>query len=279
MLGLIVAIHFGFNLLLNPIGTPVTGAIKWLMLMFVGATIVQPALFAIWTSLGPGPSSWRVPITTAAFAIVVFGAYCQTFNIYASPNSSKWADAESVAFPAVVYIVSAAGLVLVRKLTRWRIMQRRDTAAFSSNTRQFSMKFVLGYTAICAALLASGHVLTSHGWLGPGADRLASMLTGIGGALVITLPTFAIPLMALANRISISAVIAMLFVWVALSLLAVEAIVRLNPSEIRSTVVIEVGFVQLGAAVTGLLSAVLLRLGGYRLVDLADTARNSQPTV
>jgi hypothetical protein len=279
MLGLVVAAHFGFNLLLNPIGVPVSGSVKWRMLMFVGATIAQPALFAIWASLGPGPSFRRILWTTAAFGIVIFGEFYIAWNLFARTDGSRWGNAEFLFFPAALYAVCAVGMTLVRKLTRWRITHVGDSRTWTSTAGQFSLKFILGYTAVCAALLGAARLFSSAETFGPPADRLATMLTQIGGILLVIFPTFIAPLATLAKRVSVSSVVALLFLWVVLSLLAVEAVLKMNPNEIRSNVVIEIGYVQFGAALTGVFSALMLRWGGYRFVALAvDDAASSPAT-
>jgi hypothetical protein len=277
LLGLVVAAHFGFNLLCNPIGAPVSAAAKWRGLMLVGAIIGQPALFAIWTSLGPGPTSGRLLLTTTAFMIVVFGEYYIGWNLLARTGGSNWGDAEFLVFPAAVYAVCAMGMIMVRKFAGWRITRLYDVRTSKSTARQFSMKFILGYTAVCAALLGAGQLLASSRQFGSRADPLASILAQIGGMLLVILPSFIVPLMALAKRPSVAVAVVLLLLWVALSLLAVETLLNMNPNETRANLIVEVGFVQLGAAIAGLASALLLRLAGYRLVTLPPAERLSSP--
>src|SRR5262249_32254409 len=159
--------------------------------------------------------------------------------------------------------VCATLMTLIRKLTGWRIVSRDDESQNVSSVRQFSIKFLLGFTALAAALLCAGRIATSSEWLGEQrAAIIGEMLSGIGILLLATFPAFVIPLMALSNRFSLTVLLVLPAMWIVLTLLAAETIVAMNPSEGRSQVLLDIALIQVGAAITGLISVFVLRLAG-----------------
>lgn len=279
LLGLVVAGHAALNVLLNPIGVPVSGTVDWLMLLLIGVVISQPVLFAGWAVMGPGSSIQRVPLTVAALATVVFAGYITAWNLLVS----NWRDAELLIMSVSTFAVAATVMMLIRKLTRWRIVHLCETSNASAPANQFSLRFLLGLTAVCAVLLGSARSLASQQWLGLGASSawhatLPGLLNAIGGALLVTFPAFTVPLIALSRRPTIQVLITVPLLWATLSWLAVETMVAIHPTEVRSEVAIEITFVQLGTAAAGLISAIALRFGRYRLVTLASSSRQSLTT-
>lgn len=265
--------HVLVNLFFNPIGAPVPGATEWLMKMMIGLVIVQPVLYATWALIGPGRLLPRLPLTIVAFAAVLFAEFFQGFNVWNRPGSYTWQSAAFLVFPIAVFAVCATIMTLVRKLTGWRIVSMHDEASTVSSAGQFNIKFLLGFTALCAALLCAARIITSAEWLGKEmATFIGSMLSGIGYILLATFPAFMVPLIALSQRVSRAVLVALPILWIVLTALAVESIVALNPSEVRSQVWLDIVQMQLGAMITGLASAFVVRLAGYRLVTLAPAS-------
>ena len=96
-------------------------------------------------------------------------------------------------------------------------------------------------------------------------DTIPRTLNQIGLGLLATFPAFTVPLLVLSKRPSIQVVIAIPCLWAALSWLAVETVLALYTNETRDKVALDVVYLQLGAATYGFLSALTVRVAGYRL--------------
>jgi hypothetical protein len=276
VVGVLAIAHVLVNLFFNPIGTPVTGATEWLMKVLIGVVVAQPVLYAAWALIGPGRLLPRLLLTIVAFAAVLFSEFYRGFNRFDKVGPSNWESAMFLMFPLALFVICATAMTLVRKLTGWRIVSRTGDANSSPSARQFNMKFLLGFTALCAVLLGAGRIATSSDWLGERrAEFIGHMLAGVGGILLAVFPAFLVPLLALSKRAPWHVIVSLPFLWIGLTLLSVEAIVAIEPTEVRSQVLIDIVQVQLGAAATGLISALALRWAGYRLVTVPRASSHS----
>jgi hypothetical protein len=276
ILALIAGGHLLCNLLFNPIGTPTQGSHEWLMVMLIGVVMVQPVLFATWMILGPDPASLRVPLTTAAYLLLAFAVYFVGLNVFAKVGDATWGEASFLVVPLGAFAVFTTLLMLVRKLTGWRIVHLDDGMQSLPEARQFSIRFLLGFTTMCALLLGIASVLTSSDWFGKQtSDRLAVMLSGVGFALLATFPAFIIPMLVLSGRASKVVLAALPFLWPILTLLAIEAVIAIDPTEVRSEAAVHIVLLQAGAVIAGVFTAALLRIAGYRLITVAPSRKTS----
>jgi hypothetical protein len=251
----------------NTLFLPPSGQERPEVLFFakIGTFISQPVLFAAWASLGPPPAVMRVPLSMAAFATVLLAIQFGYTRGAGGPDRL-----ESLVIQSALLLAGVAIGLVVRRFTHWRI--ERSTVDLSpSAANQFSLRFLLILTTICAALLGLGRTLfaTETAANSPAIDFLWRILWMLPTFLCITIPPVLVPIMILAPRVSGRKLVAIPVFWAVLTYLAVELIyIGDRPqADTRWTLAWQILRVQLGAAITAVISALVVRFAGYRLVN------------
>ena len=277
----VVAGHCTFNLTINPMGFSVSGPLEWLKAMFFAVMFAQPVLFAEWAVLGPGAAVQRVPLTLAAAAAVAFCGYYIGWNLFNhSARASLWSDSFYWYVWALAFPVASAVLIAIRRLSGWRIVRR--TVAFANRVpgNQFSLKYLLMLTAVCAAFLGTARFLAFQRWPGISIGRSSEaiqVLIAVSVVLLALFPTFVVPLIALTPRPTVPMLISIPLTWAALSWLALETVIATNGIQDRTRIARDIALLQGGAALAGLLSALVVRIAGYRL--LSGNTLNPAPSI
>jgi hypothetical protein len=177
---------------------------------------------------------------------------------------------ESLVIQGALLLAGVAIGSVLRRFTHWRI--EPSTANLSpSASNQFSLRFLLILTTICAALLGIGRTLfaTATAANSPAIDFLWRFLWMLPTFLCMTIPPILVPTMILAPRVSGRTLVATPIFWALLTYLAVELIKSGDPAQADTRWMLgwEIAQVQLGAAITGVISAFIVRTAGYRLVN------------
>lgn len=249
----LVIAHALFNMVADPFQS---NNYHWAFMLYGGVFHIQPVLFAAWAAIGPAPAVKRIALALAAYAAILLGS-ALVHTYFHGPSDSLSA---MVMMPAL-FIATFFSLLIIGKLTHWQIDIPSSMQAAASGG-QFSLKFLMSFTAICAALLAAGRGLT---WVEEnGAFDFPRFFTMIGVTLMLLFPAFVIPLTALSARLTKRTLIVVPIVCLVFTVLAVVATWNFEPGADREMI----GFVllvQLGALLGGLVSALILRLNGYRL--------------
>src|SRR4029078_6016698 len=164
-----------------------------------------------------------------------------------------------------------------RWIIGWRISRRMEGVA-NNSASQFSLKFLILLTTICAGLLVIGRgVLANERWAESAFwNQVGNGLLFVGLMLVTLFPLLILPLIAIAQRPSKRILAATLFSWAGLTWLIVE-IAAAEYSEPRTDIARQLTLIQGGALVATLLSALALRYAGYRLISISR--RSSQESV
>lgn len=254
LLALLVLAHAIFNACYEPFD-----GVEKARIVIMGVVLLQPVIFAIWTVLGPPPAYKRLPFTVAAFVFIVLAG---------SVNSREWLSLDYVIVATAFFSVTIVAMLIAGKLTGWRIRTMRENYVSAAAINQFSLKYLIGITTLCAVLLGAGRILAartdwseSNTWT----MLLSQMFAPLGLMLLVTLPAIILPLIILSRRPPTILLVIFPFIWVGLSWLAVETIVATGAPP-RGEVFRDVLLIQLGAAIAGAFSAGLVRLAGFRLL-------------
>jgi hypothetical protein len=286
LLALLVAAHAVFSVLFKPIDSTWWNAPQWLKDLMVGVAYAQAVLFAVWAIMGPGQLSKRVPLTMASLVMVVFAGMLLIWNVLSfRANARSFFEA-----PISLFVTAAVATMLVSRVTRMRIGHESDATDEFALSNQFSLKFLLGLTAICAVFLGIGRSLALHQWLPEYPDleynhTIDARAVRMALVLLPTLPGIIFPLVALLPRPTIRMLVAIPLLWVTYSWMAIETVIAVEHSPYwavagdrspLSDVVQQLTLLQLGAATAGLSSALVVRLAGYRFVH-RDPPSNQLP--
>jgi hypothetical protein len=164
-------------------------------------------------------------------------------------------------------------MLAVSKLAGWKILNPRQAAETSAPLNQFSLKYLLTLMTVCAILLGVGRVLASRqGWAtseSTSRNVLESIIIPVGFITLAMIPSIVVPLLILSGRPSTRLAVILPLGWAALTWLAVETIVAIDGPPDKLEIAKAVVGLQLGAAVAGLVSAVVVRYCGYRLIRRA----------
>jgi hypothetical protein len=245
-------------------------------LLLMGALFAQPLLFAVWMVMGPGTAVKRIPLTLTSFVILMLAG---KLNVW------EWLDrgdsfGSRFLIPGLALLgLSAAALWIVRWRTGWQIRRLPTSACEHSSANQFGLKFLLGWTTVCAVLLVA-----ARGQLFRGLPNGTLLMVSSGLAILMLLPALCAPLIVLFPRPVGRLMWLAPLLWCAITWLAIETITAtattfdFEPDEwgqVALTVIIG----QSGALVVGLLASIMLRLAGYRLTGNASARANAPVSI
>ena len=154
VLVILVVGHAAFNALFAPLGTSVSQyPSKWAY-PAIGVIGVQPVLFAMWAALGTPSFVKRFPWAVVACFIVAYAQSLRSFRLIARPTASG-NPFQPVLFTLGVFFVVTLVLLVIRRVFSCRIESHpTDHPRKHSKDTQFSLRYLLGWTAASAALLA-----------------------------------------------------------------------------------------------------------------------------
>jgi hypothetical protein len=196
-LALLVAAYAAFNLLLNPMrgdGDEIS------MLLFMGIFFMQPVVFAMWMAIGPPPAAKRIPFSLAGFVFVGFAA-CVA-QLLAPPDVFNYPNGigpEWLIMPGALFAAALMLVLVVRIVTRWSIRNIRRVNVGASDVNQFSIKYLLLLTAVCAVLLGIGRWLTSSMDWSFGSNIL-ELIAKIWLILLVIIPAILVPITLISFR-------------------------------------------------------------------------------
>jgi hypothetical protein len=181
-------------------------------------------------------------------------------------------------FTLLIFGIATLVFFMVRRASSWRIHQPVNESARKAGDSQFSVKYLLGWVTASAVLLAVGRVLTdaSPTAQGPSPRQVVAQFLGfVGFFCVVLFPTVGVPWLVLAyHRRAHLFVAGALVAWCTLTWAAVSVLLVVAPVS-RSEAVSAIVFIQLGAGMAGFITALPLRVAGFRLergpVDRATT--------
>jgi hypothetical protein len=277
-LALIVAAYAAFNILLNPMGG--ISDDEFVTMLCIGAFFMQPVAFAIWTAIGPPPAMKRIPFSLAGFVLVVFAAACVgQLRLSTSSFPPNRIGLEWLIMPGTLFVAAIIVVLAVRILTRWHIGNTRGIAGPATPVNQFSIKYLLVLTAVCAVLLGIGRWLAISGESFDSSWRaIGRIIARIWLILLVMIPAILVPLAVISFRPTLRMFLGTVISGAVLAWVAIETIILLdNPP--RTDVARQVLVIQLGGVLVGLASALVLRFAGYRLIRRSKAAMAIQSQV
>jgi hypothetical protein len=274
--GLVVA-HATFGALFAPFGIaaseyPAIGAY-----LAIGAIGMQPVLFAMWAALGAESLFKRFAWAAAACAVVAYAQSIPSFRLVGR-SAAKTSALHTLLFTLLIFGIAALVFSMVRRVSSWRIHQPVNESAHKAGDSQFSVKYLLGWVTASAVILAVGRVLADAAPTAQGRSprqTVAQILGFVGFFCVVLFPTLGVPWLVLAyRRRACLFVVGALVAWGTLTWAAVSVLLAVAPAS-RSEAVSAIVFIQLGAGMAGFITALPLRVAGFRLerrpVDRATT--------
>jgi len=249
----LAAVHVAFRALLNPIGVSVGTIPDWVALICMGVLVSQPVLFGIWAAIGPGPFFARVPATIAALIAVCIAGVIRRWNLLWPSVAATSIQADQFVWDLALFALVMGTMWIAGKLVGWRVVSYSNEPS-AAQLNQFSLKFLLGLTAVCSVLLAIGRLWAS-------ANASAASFAGI--VLLTLFPVLVLPFIALSVRPLWRFILLVPVLWAFLTWLAIETVAAMEkvpPSQVANELVL----LQVGAAIASLTAAMMLRLAGYR---------------
>jgi hypothetical protein len=242
------------------------GPPDWLRGVILGAWVFQPMMFGIWAALGPGRFVMRLLLVFPYLLLVIEAPGMRTELFHEVQRF----ELVTLVVAAMVFLALTLILLLIlRAVTGLVIEHNQHETKIESRRFQFDIKYLMLLVTTYAVAMG----ITTSLKFGPtdppgrllGSEFYVAMLT-YGGAYV----SFAIsPIVALAlmilcpipRRTSVHRLIAgwMIVTFIAISILAVI------DDDFEMYVFVVPLLLQLGAAITGVIASIVLRLAGYRL--------------
>ena len=272
VIGLFIAGHAAFNSFFNPIGATEDRISEWLALPLMGAMLAQPVLFGAWAALAPGSAAMRIPLSLLALVAVFLASIPKHWNVFVAPEVSSSEVGEMMMLEMAFFGVALTTTFIGRKLRGWKICHLSKMLAGRTGTGQYSLKFLLVLTAICAVLLVVGRSLLAGKFWAESSfwNKVSSTVFTFGGITLLALfPMLIVPLIAMTQHPSLKTAIAILLLWAGLNLLSVKILVAYH-NEPRAQVARQLLLMEGGAVTVGLASAFALRYAGYRFLKCQD---------
>ena len=269
VLVILVVGHAAFNALFAPFGTAASQYPSNWAYPAIGVIGVQPVLFAMWAALGTPSFVKRFPWAVVACVIVAYAQSVRSFCLIARSTASG-DPFQAVFLTLGVFFVVTLVLLVIRRVFSCRIQPHgTDHTQEHLEDIQFSVRYLLGWTAASAALLALGRFIAADGPSAPpGSDlkQVTAQITGfLGFFCVLLFPTVAVPWITLTYHRKAGLLVAgALGAWAALTWAAISVLCAVTPSS-PSQAIEAVVLVQLGAATAGFVTALPLRLCGFRI--------------
>jgi len=269
ILGGLVAVHALFNAILSPLGTTVSNVPEWQALTFMGVFCAQPLILSTWAGLGPGSIIHRLPLTLAALILLSFAEGSKKWNMLADPNEQYRLDLGGLVFGLTMFAIATIILLPLRRWARVEIARPKDWVAAQLSKSQFGMKYLLGWMTVSALLLGMGRLGARQLPSSPTVQDVGELSSFAGVTLLVVFPPIALSLWALSQPLRWRLIFIVFLLWIPGLWAAAETYVALAPRSSLQEAVFTFLFVQLGAAAAGVISAVAVRLAGYRLVRFA----------
>lgn len=259
-----------FTILYNPFA--VQGD-DWYLFLPAGALYVQPMLFGTWAAMGSGPAWLRIPIAWTTFAVVTIASLTVHW-LFAQPSPNPGGGLTLIL--STTCVAWTFLLLVVGKLTRWRIDNSALEFGDGKDTGQFSLKFLLGLTTVCAVLLTAGRGLASAGFAADA--HVGNALKTAGYIVLLMYPAIVAALALLSTKQSVRVWLALPVLWALLSFLSLGAYMQIEPDLYNWRVCRDILSIQVGAFATALASALFLRVAGFRLVRHVSKRAGASPT-
>jgi hypothetical protein len=270
VIGLFVAVYMGFA------GAFTMTGVRWgeypetLVYLVSGAIFIHPLLFALWAGLGPGPFLPRVSVT--AFLCVLVACAEALGASRRSPRLAGW-PLFDLALVATVFLLFTLVMWFVRQVSGWQIAHGGIATRCPDRPPyriQFSVRLLLLWMTLAVCVLSLYHSRCAPGT----ATRVAAelwqpfgkrALLGVTVTVLGFVPTLAVPWIALASPArGWRAIVATAIAWVTFTsgVVWLRTWTRLDlfHENVKWAV-----FMQLGASVAGLVSALVVRSCGYRI--------------
>lgn len=258
----LVAIYLLFNIFFSPFVRPANFA-SWLSLLSFGMFLVEPILFGTWAAIGTGVVKLRIPATWSLLVAINFSPLW-----FGTPIPGISNPFEPIVMLTAVCVGWTLLLLLIAKVTHWSIDS--TPIQFGSNeTGQFSLRFLLGVTTVCAIVLGVGRgLITSESLAG---SQVVNIVRGIVQVLVLTYTATILPFAILSISPRKPLFIA-LSLWPLLSILTSAAYLRFDTTTFLWGQLTLNLAIQTGALVASVACAIVLRFAGYRLIRRASTS-------
>ncbi|HEY4232643.1 MAG TPA: hypothetical protein VGM76_04425 [Lacipirellulaceae bacterium] len=271
---MILLAYAAFNALFNPIGLP--AAVNGWSYVIIGVLVMQPMLLAVWASLGPGAMATRIPLVFVAFMFVVFAGCYRQWNLLPMannlPSNINWKahavlDVFEVAVPLAIFALTFVLAAVGGAIGQRRIAQIDSPSSANIDKSQFSLRYLLAMTAICAALLVMARPITfiferPSSWTAIAAELIfGPLVLTIGLFFPLGISTIALTqeILTRRNLVVVAGAVAVTFVIA----IATAAAVSGNFYD----TLFALALVQLGAIMAGVLTAWTLRGARYRWVQ------------
>ena len=244
-----------------------------------GVLMSQPVLLAFWTAFASQPFRQRF---LWAFLLGVLVAFTEELGplLDVRYTDVRHTDAGFLMMGFFgLFVMAATFLLVIRRLSRWQIRRSIiEDARSDYQSSQFGVKHLIAFITITA--LACGVIrslaLLDGGWAVPFSARW--FVRGTFGIACFLLPELVIPWFVMACRPRVVRfVVTFAFLWV-VSSLAGCAILAM-PQAMRDGIVVFEEFIksmlilQLGAGLSILVTSLVMRFCGFRMVRVPTAAR------
>jgi hypothetical protein len=256
---------------------PVVTPPAWVVYIgLIGAMSVQPLLLGVWAGVGPGKLLTRFPIVSAAQILLVFAGSFKRWNAFMfwgtapTVSTASWGALSNLSIVGALSMFAYVGVIayVAGRMTKRKILRMPFSAPGPGSGGHFTVKYLLGLTAICAALLAIGRLISfeqssTFRWYELAFAGLFSSV--VGGFMLVAAPVLS--LLILSKQVRTRRHAANLAGACLVSLLTMIAMCLVT-SQPMPTFLGQLLPMLIGAMTSGVLTALPISLAGYRFIRL-----------
>jgi hypothetical protein len=248
---------------------------EYVLSFVVGSWVFQAISFGMWLAMGTGTFFTRLPFTLASACLIytVMGLAQGSLR-----NIERVDFFAMVAGSSVIFCLSFILFKLVRWLTRYRIVHVDSPKGADRGKVRFNLRYLLALMtvfAICLGMVSQLKFISPphQTFFGP---EFVYYIMIVGGACVagVVLPATVVPFFVLQGQASKRALKYAIGFWLAVIFLTV-IIWELNDPQPLPDVLVPIGITQFGAAITGVVAAMVLRFFGFRLKQMSRGSAGS----
>jgi len=247
---------------------PANGGIREFMMQ--GFLFSQPILLAFWAGFAPQPFRQRF---LWAFLLCILVAFAEELGPLLTAHYTDVHHTDS-GFLMILFFglfsVATVLFLIIRRLSRWRIKHSViEDACSDYEPTQFGIKhliILISITALACGLARSLVLLGSGSPLGLSGLRF---VVGLVGIVCFLFPVLAIPWCVMTCRPRMMLlIITMAIIWVACSLAGYMIVVTAQEPRGDMEFTKPMLFMQLGAGLSVLLSTLVMRFCGFRMIRM-----------
>ncbi len=242
---------------------------SWLAAFIFGVVGVQPLLFAIWAAFGPGHFIIRLSFAVLSLILVTVAKGLTQLNV---PQPSGYHDRIDFIFFAVYSLETFVIATAIMRFLGFEWPRRIKRLSNDQSVRVSRSKYVVTHLVWLGIVgTAVFTVIRNISFSGSTGGFSGYHLMGLTGGSLLTwtalIPVVSTCVPVIRENVNCRQMKKAGVTWALVTFVLYAVVFALDPNETSFVALVVIALFQIGAAAAGLVTALILRLAGYRLIS------------